>query len=168
MSAFDRAFNKLIGFEGGYVFDSNDPGGETKFGISKRSFPGVDIPHLNLERAKDIYWVHFWVALRLGNMPETVASEVFEVAVNSGPRMAVMLLQRALNFLGAGVSEDGRIGPQTASAVSELTKKNLPALLVAQNGEQYAYYKRVIQGRIRRGEPEPWRFAAGWLRRVEL
>ena len=36
MSAFDRAFRVVIGHEGGYVNDPRDPGGETKFGISRR------------------------------------------------------------------------------------------------------------------------------------
>lgn len=31
---FEKAFEKLIGHEGGYVDNPCDPGGETKFGIS--------------------------------------------------------------------------------------------------------------------------------------
>ena len=41
--SFDRAFELLIGSEGGYVNDPHDPGGETKYGISKRSYPTLDI-----------------------------------------------------------------------------------------------------------------------------
>ena len=48
---FDEAFERLIGHEGGYVADSRDPGGETKYGISKRSYPGEDIKNLSLGRA---------------------------------------------------------------------------------------------------------------------
>jgi lysozyme family protein len=40
---FDEAFDKLIDHEGGYVNDPKDPGGETKFGISKRQYPTLDI-----------------------------------------------------------------------------------------------------------------------------
>ena len=36
---FEKAFSYMIENEGGYVFDQNDPGGETKFGISKKSYP---------------------------------------------------------------------------------------------------------------------------------
>ena len=49
---FDVAVSLIINFEGGYVNDANDPGGETKFGISKRSFPNVSIRDLSLEQAK--------------------------------------------------------------------------------------------------------------------
>lgn len=34
---FDIAFDRLLGHEGGYVNDPEDPGGETNWGISKRS-----------------------------------------------------------------------------------------------------------------------------------
>ena len=52
---FDQAFQKLIGHEGGFVDHPSDPGGATKYGISKRSYPGEDIPGLTLDRAKTIY-----------------------------------------------------------------------------------------------------------------
>lgn len=35
MSAFDQAFEIVIGHEGGYSNNSADPGGETKYGISR-------------------------------------------------------------------------------------------------------------------------------------
>ena len=48
---FDDAFVKLIGFEGGYVNNPADPGGETKYGISRRAYPGEDIANMTVERA---------------------------------------------------------------------------------------------------------------------
>ena len=36
MTIFDKAFDLVIGAEGGYVNDPKDPGGETKYGISKK------------------------------------------------------------------------------------------------------------------------------------
>ena len=35
MSDFDKAFELLIGNEGGYVNNPKDPGGETNWGITK-------------------------------------------------------------------------------------------------------------------------------------
>ena len=55
MTSFDHAFERLIGHEGGYVNDPKDRGGETKYGISKRSYPGEDIAGMTLGRAKEIY-----------------------------------------------------------------------------------------------------------------
>ena len=47
MNVFEQAFARTIGHEGGYVRDKNDPGGETKYGISKRSYPNEDIRELS-------------------------------------------------------------------------------------------------------------------------
>ena len=170
-SSFDRAFEELLELEGGYVNDPQDPGGETKYGISKQSYPDEDIANLTAARAKAIYCRDYWVPLRLDELHPSVAKEVFEVSINTsrpGLRrsMGVKLLQRALNFLGSGVTEDGLIGPETLTAADLWTKNNLEALVKAQNGEQYRYFCRVNAARKRRGDPQPFRFAAGWLRRV--
>lgn len=45
---------------GQYSNDPDDPGGETKYGIDKRSHPNVDIKNLNLQGAMCIYWEHYW------------------------------------------------------------------------------------------------------------
>ena len=49
---FDTAFDRLIGHEGGYVNNPADPGGETKYGISKRSYPSLNIANLTREMAE--------------------------------------------------------------------------------------------------------------------
>ena len=52
MSAiFDHAVKEILRHEGGYVDDPVDRGGETKYGISKRSYPDLDIANLTLEQA---------------------------------------------------------------------------------------------------------------------
>jgi len=38
---FLKAVEMVLAHEGGYVNDPNDPGGETKYGISKRSYPST-------------------------------------------------------------------------------------------------------------------------------
>ncbi len=58
---FEKAFEYVIQNEGDYVLDKNDPGGETKFGISKRSYPTLNIRDLTLEDAKEIYYRDFWM-----------------------------------------------------------------------------------------------------------
>ena len=89
---FDQAFDRLIGHEGGYVNDSADPGGETKFGISKRSYPNVDIKNLTREQAKTIYLRDFWQPLGEDAHP-AVKFQAFDFAVNSGIQTAVRKLQ---------------------------------------------------------------------------
>lgn len=51
----NKVWNRLLVVEGGYVNDPNDPGGETKYGISKRSYPRVDIKNLTEDDARKIF-----------------------------------------------------------------------------------------------------------------
>lgn len=60
MSYFDAAFAIVVGIEAGYVKDPKDPGGETRWGISKRTYPNEDIPNLTVERAQFLYRRDFW------------------------------------------------------------------------------------------------------------
>lgn len=110
---FDQAFEKLIGHEGGYVNNPNDPGGETKYGVSKRAYPNVDIKNLTLDQAKDIYRRDYWNPVNCDAMPDAVRFDLFDASVNSGNAQASKWLQQA-----AGVTADGKIGPRTLAAVN--------------------------------------------------
>jgi len=56
--------------EGGYVDDPTDRGGETKYGISKRSYPQLDIKNLTLEQALEIYRKDYWKPSRVEKLPD--------------------------------------------------------------------------------------------------
>jgi len=60
-NSFDKAFEMVIGLEGKYSNDPDDPGGETKYGIAKKYHQDEDIKNLTLERAKEIYLNEYWV-----------------------------------------------------------------------------------------------------------
>jgi lysozyme family protein len=113
---FDIAFDRLIKNEGGYVNDPRDPGGETNWGISKRSYPDLDIRHLTREQAKAIYWRDFWIAGNMAVLGKAIGFQVFDMAVNGGIQTALRLLQRAVD-----VAEDGHIGPRTMKAVLDMS-----------------------------------------------
>lgn len=115
---FDEAFRILIGHEGGYVNDPRDPGGETKFGISKRAYPNEDIRNLTIERARAIYYRDYWIRSGCERAPEAMRFDLFDTAVNSGLSRAVRLLQ-----LAAGVEDDGEIGPVTLKALRDAIPK---------------------------------------------
>lgn len=81
-------FRKALGFvlpqEGGYVNDPDDPGGETKWGISKRAYPNEDIKNLTPERACTIYATDYWDACGCDAIPFPLNVAVFDSAVNCG------------------------------------------------------------------------------------
>lgn len=122
---FDQAFALLISpeYEGGYSNDPKDPGGETKFGISKRSYPSLDIKNLTREAVKPIYRADFWGPAGCDVVPDELKYPLFDFAVNSSPRRAVKTLQKRL-----GVTADGSLGPVT---LAELTLWPQKALAIA-------------------------------------
>lgn len=125
---FDQAFDRLIGAEGGYVNNPADPGGETKFGISKRSYPDVDIANLTVDGAKAIYLRDFWSPL--GDADPAVTFQVFDFAVNSGIQTAIRKLQAAI-----GVADDGHWGPLSAAKLASMDKNDALMLFLAERFE---------------------------------
>lgn len=122
---FDTAFDRLIGHEGGYVNDPADPGGETNWGISKRSYPHVDIKNLTREGARDIYLRDFWEPL--GNAHPAVKFQTFDFAVNSGIQTAIRKLQAAIR-----VADDGAWGPRSAQALAGMDLNDVLMRFAAQ------------------------------------
>ena len=92
MSFFLQAFDIVIGEEGGYVNDPKDPGGETKYGISKREYPNLNIPELTLEQAQEIYRRDYWNALNCDSHPWEMALVLFDCGVNHGVSAAKGIL----------------------------------------------------------------------------
>lgn len=146
---FDHAFEKVIGHEGGYIADSRDPGGETKYGISKRAYPNEDIKNLTLARAKQIYKRDYWDKCRCDDLPFEVRFDVFDAAVNSGVRQASIWLQRAV-----GAKPDGVIGNLTIKAAQQMDGMTIAMRM---NGERLKFMTDLAT----------WpHFGKGWARRI--
>lgn len=146
---FDTAFDRLLGSEGGYSNDPSDPGGETNWGISKRSYPDVDIRNLTREQAKEIYRADFYNRIHADEMPGSVAFQAFDFAVNSGIDTAVRHLQRAIN-----VADDGHWGPISKAAMLRADPSDTIMRLSA--------YRLDFMTRL-----NGWsRFGRGWARRI--
>jgi len=157
---FDYAIAFVLSHEGGYVHDPADPGGETKYGISKRQYPDLDIASLTREQAIEIYRRDWWDKYGYGKLTSpAIAAKVLDLSVNMGPRQAHILLQRALHAVGRrDVTIDGIIGPQTIAAANSVSPD---ALLAALRAEAAAYYRQLVAAR-----PELRRFEQGWLNRA--
>jgi len=74
----------VLSWEGGYVNDPRDPGGETKYGISKRAHPDVDIKNLTIEQAKAIYREEYWNRINGDELTFPEALALMDFAVHSG------------------------------------------------------------------------------------
>ena len=150
MSNFAKALEVVLHHEGGYVNHPSDPGGETIYGISRRSHPDVWAKgRPNLEDAKRIYHRDYWLPIKADAMPFPVALMVFDAAVNAGNRRAAILLQRALR-----VTADGSIGPVTLAAANRADTRTLVNHIAAE---------RII---FNSGLSNWGSFGLGWSRRV--
>jgi lysozyme family protein len=92
---FQIALSQVLKSEGGYVYDSSDPGGETNLGISKRAYPNTDIKSLTPETVAPIYKRDYWDKLDADNLPSPLNYIAFDCAVNQGPGEAAILMRAA-------------------------------------------------------------------------
>lgn len=149
-SRFDEFFDWLMGWEGRYYEnDPDDPGGETKYGIDKRSHPHLNIRKLTEAEAKDIYWREYWTPMAAEQFPWRLAWVLADIAVNNGRTRAIIWGQEL-----AGAEVDGRLGPKTIAA----WKKDHARLGKALLDRRERFYNAIATGRRKK-------FLKGWLNR---
>ena len=162
MAEFSKAIDTILKNEGGYVNNPNDPGGETNYGISKRSFPDVDIRTLTQEKAVAIYHTSFWGKYPLLDEIESqaVATKVFDLMVNTGAPQAIKILQQSINDASVAcvVSTDGRLGPATVQRANELDPD---VLLNAIRTNAARFYCDIVKRK-----PDQKEFLRTWLLRA--
>lgn len=176
--SFNEAFTATMGSEGGYSNDPQDRGGETYMGISRNNHPGwpgwviidaclnsghpLEYRETLGEMVMSFYREQFWEKSGchlVDKISPKVANELFDSAVNCGPKNGGKFLQSALNALNVNgslfpdIEVDGKVGPGTVKAVAACCKTKLGEGLLfrCQNGEQYIYYKGLSQHERYRG-----------------
>lgn len=147
--SFDIVFERILGHEGGYVNNPKDPGGETKWGISKRSFPWVDIKNLTRDGALILYKKYFWDALNADELADGVIYQLADFAINSGIPPAIKALQRSV-----GTKDDGIWGSKSIKASKDTSESDIIMLILAERLELMTSLKN-------------WDDAGkGWARRI--
>jgi lysozyme family protein len=160
---FIPAVRFVLDHEGDGAAGPNDPGGTTRYGISQRAYPDLDLSQLTESQAVAIYLRDYWERLRCNELPRPVALTVMDTAVNCGRRRAACWLQEAYNELTSGypLKVDGIIGPVTARAVFALSD-GCRELVLAQ-----ALLNRRLEHYVRLAKREPHRrYLRGWVARV--
>ena len=171
--SFDQAIKFTLKWEvggkpdGGFTDDPRDPGKKTRWGISQRAHPDLDIKKLTKQQAIRIYETEYWRANKCDKLLSPANTAHFDACVNIGNWSydkdggkiyhwrANRMLQRVLN-----VNEDGIIGTMTLSAAY---RHNPTALGVSLITERECYYARLLLS-----SPGKWRWAIrGWLNRCK-
>jgi lysozyme family protein len=146
---FARAIERVLAHEGGFVDNPDDPGGKTRWGISQRTYPHLNIATLTREQAIALYRRDAWTPIRGDALPEAIAFQVLDAAVNHGVVRAVGWLQQMLDL-----RVDGVVGPLTRAAAADADPV---ALILAYNAARLDFYVRL------RTFPT---FGRGWTRRI--
>jgi type VI secretion system secreted protein VgrG len=164
---FNKCIDIILRNEGGLVDDPDDTGGITNYGISYRflshsdwqpSHGGLvtadDIRNLTKGEACEIYFKYFWKPLQLEQLKnDSLALQVFDMAVNCGNVPAIRLLQKLV-----GVKVDGKIGPKTIEAANTFTDDLAGIFRKA----RHTWYSNLVIEK-----PQFKKFLAGWLNRVD-
>lgn len=146
---FEDAVKLILKHEGGYVFDEADPGGETNFGISKASYPHLDIKELTIEQAIEIYKNDFWDKYQVESLPALLRLTFFDCCVNQGPTWTIKSLQLMLM-----VEDDGVLGPKTISAMSSFRPIDIFEVFTMKRFNRYS-------------KNSNWsRYGIGWFKRL--
>ena len=156
---FNEVIKHVLKNEGGYVNDPNDRGGETKYGISNRAHPEVDIKNLTIDGALDIYRRLYWNPSKAEKLMPELRYQYFDFVVNAGQGNAVKVLQKACNGKlkrSDKIAVDGRIGPMTIKASNKLEESRLKA------------YKLLYYADIVLNNPTQEKYWYGWYRRVHV
>lgn len=148
MITFEKAIERVLSHEGGYVNHPQDPGSETQWGISKASYPHLDIKRLTREDAKSIYRRDYWNPVAT-SLPASVTYQALDSAVNHGIGNTIRFLQRALD-----VADDGRWGPVSKAAAARMSEHDLLLRFLAE--------RLHFMTKLRTWDA----FGRGWSRRI--
>ena len=155
---FKACLDLVLKSEGGYVNNSQDPGGMTNLGITKKSLEewlGHEVDEkfmrkLTPEMAAPFYDQKYWRPCYGEVLPRGLDLLSFSMAVNAGPGRSVKLLQQSI-----GLVPDGVIGPRTRGLIFD---SNCVTLIVKFSKVRREYYRALKSFPI---------FGKGWLNRVD-
>jgi len=164
--------------EGGYVNDSDDLGGETYKGITRKNYPHWlgwrlidkskgkrDLGSIDALQSMvyNFYYENYYKDF--AKYDKEIADKLFDMSVNLGKSRTKKIFQKALNVLNRNEKDfddlvvDGLLGSKTLNAYNKVNKKNLLKTL---EGLQFMHYYQLAESGIKTQE----KFFNGWLKRV--
>ena len=143
---------------GGYTNDPSDAGGETKWGISKRAHPELNIKALTFTEALHIYENTYWKPSYDKILSDRIAFKLFDMGVLCGTRTSAIVIQQAVKKAGSLIRVDGNIGNITIAAINNINEDLLYNHIIA---IFEARFKRIVLFR-----PLNRKYLKGWLRRL--
>ena len=153
---FNKCIEIVLKFEGGLSDHVEDRGGLTKYGISQKAYPEIDIKNLTLEKAKEIYYKDYWLKIGCHRIQWPLNLLLLDFGIHSGIGRSynlIMTLQEQLN-----VKVDGKLGPKTAAIIMLSNTKNLSRFMLR---DRLNFLCTIVQR-----SPEQAKFLKGWMNRI--
>lgn len=189
MGDFNKAYEKTMAHEGGYVNNPNDTGGETYKGVARKHHPtwggwkhidaikvkvGTSSTAINTEAAKnselqqqvrDLYKKQYWDVNKLDSIAnQLICEELFDTGVNMGTGVAAKFLREALNLCnknGKSYSDIDVDGVIDNKTLQALSLADQKVILNTLNLLQGERYLNIM----RKNKTQEI-FWPGWLKRV--
>jgi lysozyme family protein len=161
MAQFEPAIANTLSWEdpSGRGVATRDSGGFTRYGISAKAYPDLDIELLTREDAIAIYRKDYWDTRWEGLASQNIANKLMDCVVNMGKKPGVKILQKALNTMGEKTVVDGVFGGQTLAAANRCDSQTL---LTDMRAECCEFYRTLCEA-----NPEKYaKYLQGWLRRA--
>lgn len=121
---FDRIDALIAEIEGLHANQAGDAGGDTWYGIAHYFHPLEPWPPTP-ERAREIRQMEYFNSAGCMDMPWEAAVVVYDMAIQSGAKSAVLVTQAIL-----GVKQDGYFGPASERAMRSFVEHNPGAFVV--------------------------------------
>lgn len=181
MRSIGEIAREIVGREGGFVDDPDDPGGVTNYGVTLKTLRRLgldlnrdakvdrqDLMDLSVDQAVDIFIIYYFDKPGIAQLPKEIQPSVFDMYVNAGGN-AVRILQTLLRKMGYDITVDGILGPQSFAAARSASRVDGIALRDAYGIARRTYYFRLADRR-----PASRKYArsrnggkGGWIKRAE-
>lgn len=173
--SFEIAYNRTAKIEGGWADDPADRGGKTNRGVTEATWinywrsrsmtPPCTIRNATEAQTKQVLHDEYWIKSKCDKVGEVssayLAAHLFDACVHHGQQRGQMLLQQALNYLGAALAVDGIIGTLTIASVREYSRNYHDALIASLLFQRAQYFDSIF-----RSNPSQLVYRRGWFRRL--
>ncbi|GHV50481.1 hypothetical protein FACS1894216_02760 [Synergistales bacterium] len=166
---WERILAFILKYEGGYVNDPDDAGGETNMGITAGTLASAyaqglvshnSVRNLTKAEASAIYKARYYSCYGYEKFPFVTALLLTDTTVNMGRGGAAAVAQKTCVSLGHSLAVDEKWGPKTQAAVEALGGS-------AGFGDMFLVKRKNRCDGIIARKPSQEKFRKGWYNRLK-
>lgn len=151
--AFEKAASGTLRVEGGFAQFSHARGGDTKYGITKRYNPDVDVENLTPEGAQEIMHERYYLRQNINKLPDYVRGTFFDM--------------HFMNPRNAWASLCARLGVRHQTTITDDIAQKAKEYSGDLNNDLLNDYQDFFNAAAQQGSDGPT-LLRGWTNRVNL